>query len=272
MTDPDAQLDLFAAAGPERATAAPHGAAAQAVAVEALDYAALVAAIPEAGLADAHRLTIEAARRRLVAAVPALERLCRRFAGFGLTHPVPEQVAAIEALAALGGGDAAAAVTRIIAQGVVQGPMVRTAVVAAARLGTGLPADMVLALLRHPDPLVRADACRCARFRPDIAAVLSDLLHDLHREVADQAACALGRMGRDDARPALLRLLRDTPSAETIEAVTDVADEETIVLLGRIARSGSDLAEPARYALAAIDHPRAARLLDTLASEAGTGC
>jgi hypothetical protein len=63
----------------------------------------------------------EIARRRLSDAVPALERLCRRFAGFGVERPVPEQVAALDALGAISGPDAAKAVARLIAKGVVPG-------------------------------------------------------------------------------------------------------------------------------------------------------
>ena len=46
-------------------------------------------------------------------AVVALEALCRRFRGFGLEHPVPEQTAALETLAEIGGTEAARAVKRI---------------------------------------------------------------------------------------------------------------------------------------------------------------
>ncbi|MDA8231892.1 MAG: HEAT repeat domain-containing protein [Magnetospirillum sp.] len=264
MIASDVQLDLFSAAGAKRGVAEPPAATAPPVAVDALDDTTLVTAIPEAGLADASRLTAEAARRHLTAAVPALERLCQRFAGFGLAQPVPEQVAALDALAEIGGPESVEAVVRIIIKGLVQGPTVGAAIAAAARLGASLPADTVLPLLRHSDPRVRADACRCARFRPDIAAVLSDLLQDLHQEVADQAACALGRMGQTEARPTLQRLLRDAPTAEAIDAIADIADEETVVLLGRIARSGADLAEAARNALAIIDHPLATHLRDAL--------
>ena len=59
----------------------------------ALEDNALIAAIPEASFNLAQALASEAARRRLVAAVPALERLCCRLKGFGFDRPAPEQLA-----------------------------------------------------------------------------------------------------------------------------------------------------------------------------------
>src|SRR5271166_1856251 len=57
----------------------------------------------------------------------------------------------LRALAGLGGPAAAAAVTRIVAGDVVQGPGLIEAMRAAAALHCRLPADKCLALLRHPD-------------------------------------------------------------------------------------------------------------------------
>src|SRR5258708_129836 len=81
--------------------------------IEGLDDAALVAAIPESSLSDSSMLAAEAGRRRLAAAIPALAALCRRFAGFGIDRAVPEQAAALQALAMIGGRDAAHAGTPI---------------------------------------------------------------------------------------------------------------------------------------------------------------
>jgi hypothetical protein len=47
-----------------------------------------------------------------------------------------------------------------------------------------------------------------------------------------RAVCALGRMGRTEARPALLRLLREAPSAAVIDSTSAVADEECLVIFG----------------------------------------
>ena len=65
-----------------------------------------------------------------------------------------------------------------------------------------------------------------------------------------EAACALSRMGRSEARPVLLRLLLEAPSAAVIDALSVVADEQCLVILGRIARTRPDLADAA---LAALD-------------------
>src|SRR6516165_3238328 len=112
-----------------------------------------------ANLADSIALAAEAGRRRLAAAVPSLEALCRRFSGFGIDRMVPEQAAALQALAVISGRDAAQAVSQLIVRGVVQGPALNLAVSTAARIGSALPADVLRSLLRHPDPAVRASIC-----------------------------------------------------------------------------------------------------------------
>jgi hypothetical protein len=220
----------------------------------------LLAALPHAGLADSVPLTAEAGRRRLPAAIPVLEALCRRFAGFGADRIVPEQAAAIDALAQIDGADAAGALARLIARRTVQGPCLQRAVAAAACLGAKLPAATVLELLRHDDPQIRADACRFAQASPVVVAQLRDLLDDLQRPVRMAAACALGLMGRNEVRPLLARYLREEPSAQLIDAVAPVADEECIILLGRIGRTIPALSAAALDALNSIDHPRASRI------------
>jgi hypothetical protein len=220
----------------------------------------LLATLPDAGLADSVALAVEAGRRRMTAAVPALEALCNRFSGFGADRIVPEQAAAIDALAQIAGVDAAQALARLIARRTVQGPCLQRAVGVAARLGAKLPAGTVMELLRHDDPAIRADACRFAQPSPEMVAQLRDLLDDLQRPVRMAAACALGRMGRNEVRPLLTRYLREEPSAQLIDAVSPIADEECVILLGRIARTMPDLSQAALDALDSIDHPRASRI------------
>src|SRR6266446_1968226 len=104
------QLDLFSAAGIWEQPL-PQSVGYPTAAAE-LDDQQLVAAIPGSNLADSATLAGEAGRRRLAAAIPALEALCRRFAGFGVERVVPEQAAALQALAMVGGRDATQAVAR----------------------------------------------------------------------------------------------------------------------------------------------------------------
>jgi HEAT repeat protein len=252
----DQQLDLFSSAGIQAERPYPRSMERRPAAA-VLDDQALIAAIPESNLADSMALANEAGRRRLAEAVPNLEALCRRFSGFGAHSMVPEQAAALQALATIGGRDAAQAVSRAIVRGVVQGPALNLAVSTAARIGSTLPVDVLQSLLRHPDPDVRAGACGCARRRPELISAMIDLLDDLNRDVARSAACALGQMGRIEARPMLAKLLREEPSEDAIDAVSSIADEECMVLLGRIARFAPTLADAALNALEGIDHPRA---------------
>ncbi len=231
----------------------------------------LLAALPHAGLADSVALAAEAGRRHMTAAIPALEALCGRFSGFGADRIVPEQAAAIDALAQIGGADAARALARLIVRRTVQGPCLQRAVTAAAYVGAKLPAATVMELLRHDDPQIRADACRFAQASPEMVAQLHDLLDDLQRPVRMAAACALAVMGRNEVRSLLARYLREEPSALLIDAVAPVADEECIILLGRIARTMPDLSAAALDALDAIDHPRASRIAAEIGASSSNG-
>jgi HEAT repeat protein len=250
------QLDLFSAVSIQAELPLPLNVELRPAATF-LDDQALIAAIPDSNLADSIALAAEAGRRQLAAAVPSLETLCRRFSGFGVDRMVPEQAAALQALAAIGGREAAQSVSQLIVRGVVQGPALNLAVSTAARIGSTLPTDVLRFLLRHPDPGIRASVCGCTRRRPELISVMVDLLDDLNQGVARSAACALGQIGRIEARPMLAKLLREGPSEEVIDAVSSVADEECMVQLGRIARTEPALSEAALNALEDIDQPRA---------------
>jgi hypothetical protein len=250
------QLDLFSDVDVQTASRA-QGSVRRPVVAADLDDAALIAAIPGASLVDSAALAAEAARRRLGAAVPALAALCGRFIGFGADRLVREQEAALRALAAIGGPDAAQAVSAMISRAVVQGPTLVAAAAAAAQLNATLPAETLGSLLQHPDPTVRVAGCRCARRIPEVMTLLVGLLGDHDRTVATSAACSLGRLGRSEARPTLRRLLSEQPSREVVEAVVAIADEECMVLLGRLARERPAFAAAALDALENIDHPRA---------------
>src|SRR5262245_9336379 len=126
---PEHQLDLFSDFRVEAEQPAPP-AALRRVAAD-LDDPALITALAESSLAESQGLAAEVGRRQLAAAVPALETLCRRFAGFGASREVPEQVAALRSLALIGGHEAAEAVARLIDRAVVQGPGLVVALAAA---------------------------------------------------------------------------------------------------------------------------------------------
>jgi hypothetical protein len=260
------QLDLFSSAGiqadrPLRLSIELRPAA------TVLDDQGLIAAIPNANLAESIALAAEAGRRRLTAAIPSLEALCRRFSGFGIDRVVPEQAAALQALAAIGGREAARAVSQLITRAAVQGPTLNLAVSTAAQIGSALPTDVLRSLLRHSDPGIRAGVCGCARRRPELISVMIDLLDDLNQGVARSAACALGQIGRIEARPMLARLLREDPSEEVIDAVSSIADEECMVQLGRIARTEPALSGAALNALEDIDQPRSNAIATSVRDE-----
>ena len=58
----------------------------------------------------------------------------------------------------------------------------------------------------------------------------------------------------------LLRLLQHGPSAVVIDAISAIADEECLVILGRIARTTPDLADAALEALESIGSPAAIKI------------
>lgn len=230
----------------------------------ALADEALIGALPDAGLADGPPLAAEAAVRRLAGAVPALEKLCRRLTAFGADRLVPEQAAALRALAKIGGEAARQAVARLLVNQVVQGPTLVIALRAAAKLGSAIPHLRLASLLRDADPAVRAAACRCVRSAGSHLALLTELLDDLNREVAIAAAIALGQFGRAEARPVLMSQLCRQPSAEVIEALVPIGDQEVIVALGRVAGAIPDLTQPVLDALDQIGGCRAARVAEAL--------
>jgi len=238
---------------------------------ERLSDEELIAAIPDASLAEACALAAEVGRRRVSAAVPALAALCNRFVGYGADVKVPEQAVALEALGVIGGSEAYRVVVRLIVTGVVQGPTLVVAVTVASRLGVIFPTDTALALLRHPDPLVRAPACSCVRAAHEIIATLIAMLGDRDGDVAIAAACALGRMGRAEACSPLKRCLIERPSTRVVEALAGVADDEAIVFLARVGRTRHELASQIISALAEIDNARASAAASGLKKFLGMG-
>jgi hypothetical protein len=232
--------------------------------VTELDDQGLLAVLADPTLGDGLTVLTEVGRRRLAAAVPLLRDVCRRHAGFGERRQIPEQAAALNALHAISTRAAAQAVADAIERGWVEGPTLMVAAWCAGCLHANLSSETVARLLQHPDPSIRITGCSCARPYPAITALLGELMLDSRRPVAEAAACALGRLGRTEARPVLAALLAKAPSEEVIEAASAVADESSLVLLARIARSDSKLAPAALAALEDSDHPRAAKIRATI--------
>jgi hypothetical protein len=71
----------------------------------------------------------------------------------------------------------------------------------------------------------------------------------LHPSVPIAAACALGRFGKVDALEALSVALKAAPNIEVIDALADIADDDAVVLLGRVAQDRPDLTETVLSAL-----------------------
>jgi hypothetical protein len=206
----------------------------------------------------------EIGRRVLSAAIPALERFCRLYAAFGVGGISREQDAALDSLALIGGTEAAQAVIRLIERGDVQGATLKKALNLAAVVGGILPVKLVEAFLGADDPALRGAACRLAWRWLSLAPILVGLLDDIDVEVKISAACALGNMGGQEAMPMLLALLRASPSSDIIDATVSIADEQCIVELGRLARSGTNLSAAAFASLESIDHPLAEKLVNRL--------
>jgi hypothetical protein len=260
------QLDLFAGEGAASAQAPQTTATLNAVDAAALGDLEILAAIPNAGIPLVFSLIEEAGRRRLPEAIPVLAVLCRRFAGFGIEREVREQAAALLVLASIGGQDARAAVSGLLEGRVVQGPTRKVAARVAVTLRCRLSVEIHLALLRHADPEMRAIACGLPLPRTGVDATLIGLLTDLDANVRAASACALGRSGRSEAMGVLKNILRRAPTQAVIEAIAPIADQECIVLLGRLARTQTALKDMALEALAQIDDPMAVKLTDALPS------
>jgi hypothetical protein len=64
-------------------------------------------------------------------------------------------------------------------------------------------------------------------------------------------------MGRAEVRALLIGYLREKPGAELVDAIAPIADDECIILLGRVARTEPRFSEAALDALLSIGNTRA---------------
>ena len=265
-----AQLDLFA----ERGAVTPRHTknplpSPPATLVERLTDAQLLERVRDAGPSDVDAVCTEIVSRSLEGAVPALETLWRRFAGFGIEKPLAEQLAVVDTLAHLGGADACSALRRIVLSRALPASLLPAALDAAAQAGLALPADFVGSFLTHGDAAVRNAAFALAA-RSNVAADrLREGLLDGSAANRRLATIALGLRGDPSARQPLYDELARFPSADVIEAITAVWDEDAIVHLGRCARRHPRLAGAALDALREIGTPRAETAARRLESSAG---
>ena len=248
--------------------------------VAAMTREALLGAL-EAGLEtttgdrlDLAPLIAEVERRREAMAAPLLVRACRRHAGFDRSRAVPEVLAALKALAALGAADAAPAIMRLVEQGAFG----HASVAAALRYFASVRHRPATALLRphldHDQAEVRQAACTLAAVigtHRNIERLL-ELCNDTSAEVIDAASIALGNLGHRPVKKALELRLQTASMAEIpkiVDALLPVSDEETAVCLGRLIERISD--ENARYvlaeALAGLDGRAAATWLSRLVDD-----
>ena len=275
---PPQQLELFGklqteGKSPRKASARPPVPASTAHRIQATKPTSAqreaVSSIPDEALMEAvsgnpKRLRLaaieEVGRRRIAGAVPALALVCRQLMGHGADEIVPEQIAAVEALAAIGGRGSAAAMAELIDEQVIVGPGLLDALVAAAGLGSVLAQDVMPSLLRSDDADIRAAACRLVRGRPGEVAQVRLMLDDRSPQVRLAAACCLGSLGHEDVRPALLAAADSSPTHEVIEGLAGVIDADTVVRLGRIARLAPEWREAIVEVLEDCDLPTAAKV------------
>ena len=198
-------------------------------------------------------LIAEVERRREATAAPLLVRVCRRHAGFDRSRTVPEVVAALNALTAVGTADAAPAIIRLVEQGALG----HASVAAALRYFASVrhrPAVVLLRLhLDHDEAEVREAACTLAAVigtRSNIERLL-ELCKDTSAEVIDAALIALGNLGHGPVKKVLESRLQTAAIDEIpkiVDSLVPVSDEETAVSLGRLAERISD--ENVRYVVA----------------------
>ena len=114
--------------------------------------------LPQADRSNVEALSTEVVSRAPREAVPALEALWRRFSGFGVRVPYPEQRAVLSTLARLECEAAHAALRAIVLSKGLPASLLPAAARAAAEAGLGLPAAFVAPLMAHEDVTVRAAA------------------------------------------------------------------------------------------------------------------
>ena len=255
------QPDLFDDHGRVEGEAArPPGVAVAGPPAAALSDDELIAMVRQAGRSNVEALAAEVVSRSLAEGVPALEALWRRFSGFGVKVPYPEQRAVLSTLARLECEAARAALREIVLSRGLPSSLLPAAARAAAEAGLGLPAAFVAPLLAHEDTAVR-EAAFVLAVRAGIGGDgLRVGLTDPSPAVRRLAAVAMGVRGDAAARQRLVEELERNPNAEAIEALAGIGDDDAIVHLGRCAERHPTLAQSVLDALRDIESAKADRL------------
>ena len=252
------QTNLFGDRGTATPVAAP---AARPPFPDTLSDEELVARLPGARIAEAGPLCGLVVERGLGdRALPALESLWRRFAGFGQDRLLPEQVAVVETLAKIGTAAAPEMLAGIVAAPELPLPLLPTALRAALAVSLRLPGTFTGPLLAHGDPEIREFAIRlCAFGRPEFEG-LEACLADTHAAVRRAAAIVLGGFGWDRAKAVLLAELARHPTGEVVDALATIADDDIVVHLGRCAERHPELAGRIAAELEEMQTPRSLKI------------
>ena len=265
------QPDLFGGRGHAGEVQARRGSAAgEGPTAGELSNYELIETLPRPSVSDVEALCSEVVSRSLEEAVPALESLWRRFVGFGIETPYPEQLAVLDALALLNGEAARTALERIVLSDRLPDSLSPAALRAAADAGLALPAEFLIPRLGHGDDAVREPAFELAlRARGGLPVrPLRDGLADPLASIRRCAAIAMGNRGDGEAKDLLIAELARNPSTDVIEALAAIRDDDVIVHLGRCAKGHPALQRAVIEALHDMESPKAQRLAERIEADA----
>ena len=256
------QTDLFGDRGTVAPVAAP---AARSPCPDTLSDEELLDRLPGAGIVEAGRLCSLVVERGLGdRALPALESLWRRFAGFGQDRLLPEQVAVVETLAKIGTASARELLAGIVTAPELPPVLLPRALRAALAVSLRLPKTFTGPLLAHGDPEIREFAIRLSAFgRPEFEG-LEACLADTHAAVRRAAAIVLGGFGRERAKAVLLAELARQPGGDVVDALATIADDDIVVHLGRCAEMHPELAGRIAMELEHMETPRSLKIANRI--------
>ncbi len=237
----DRQLDLF---GSWQSEDQPDGPGVPNSA-ETLSDQALVSRLPTANWREIQDICAEIRRRSLAMAGSALHDLWRRYTGFGRCKPLREQIEVIRTLDGIGGAGAAGCLRKILLSDTFPPPLLATLLSVATRKRLNLPADHLITWSRHEEPKARALTFELAAFAgrpgPSMLDCLETGLDDPSQSARRAAAITLGGLGKVSVRGILLTELKMNPDEAVIQALGPIADDDTIVFLGRLAHKCPEL-------------------------------